>query len=64
MIRIQLILYSSRRSKPTHNLLNIALQSLKLRRDCYKFQSAYTNLFLIYFIDTYLELLRHLLKST
>lgn len=43
------------RSESMHNLLNSALQSLKPRRDCHKFRSAYANLFLIYFIDTYLR---------
>lgn len=54
MTRTWLILYAAWRSKAMHNLLNTALQSLKLRRDRYKFRSAYPNLFLIYFTDTYL----------
>lgn len=54
MIRTELILYSSLRFKPMHNLLNTALQSLKLRRNYYKFRSAYANLFLIYFTDAHL----------
>lgn len=58
----------ARRSESMHNLLNTAGQSLKLRRDCHKFRSAYANLFLIYFYQCIStassELLQHLLQGT